>query len=895
LRTVLAVLAISAGRDVTIDRLAEAVWDERHPGNARRAIQLYVTRLRAFLGSDSIRTVAAGYRLQIDPERVDAIRFTRTLEDAATADDVATQRLRLVQALALWRGRPFDGIRSSWLDRIESPRLVELHVEAVERRVDLDLAAGLHGRLVAELRELIAQHPLRERLWAQLMTALYRSGRQAEALEVYQQLYRISTDELGVEPTPTIRELHHRILTGDPLSCDSGTDPPVSTPRQLPAAVARFAGRSDYFDRLDTLLAENDDGATVVIAAIAGTAGVGKTALAVHWAHRIADRFPDGQLYVNLRGFDPSGVPMTPTDAVRGFLDAFAVPPHRVPASLDAQAALYRSVLASKRVLVVLDNARDAEQVRPLLPGAPGCLALITSRNQLTSLVAAEGAHSVLLDVLPIAEARELLARRLGADRVAADPDVVEQIVIACARLPLALSIAAARAQQTGFPLVEIAAELEAAGQRLDALDAGDAASHVRAVFSWSYTTLTAPAARLFRLLGMHWGPHIGTAAAASLAGVSPGRVRMLFAELARAHLVAEQTPARFALHDLLRVYAIELSQSSDSDSDRRAALHRMFDHYVNTAYAADRLIHPERDPIILPEPQTGTTPEELFSAEQALSWFATEHAVLVRSVGQAASTGFDQHTWRLAWTLTDSLQRLGLWHDQVDIQYAALDAGRRLADRDVQVDVHRSLARGYLRLGRNSDALSHVRDALDLSHELADAASHATTHLLFSKVLERMGRDREALGHARCALAIFRAAGNRHGQANSLNSVGWLHGSLLDHQRALSYCQQALALHEQIDNRIGAALTWDSLGYIRHHMGDYEGAIGDYRLALKLLRELGDRYTEAIALRHLGDSHKAAGDPDAARDCWRRALAILDELGHSEAEQVRALLDAIA
>jgi hypothetical protein len=383
--------------------------------------------------------------------------------------------------------------------------------------------------------------------------------------------------------------------------------------QQLPAAVAHFAGRTGELATLTGLLrGRAERGGTVVISAIGGTAGVGKTALAVHWAHQVADRFPDGQLYVNLRGFDPSGSVMAPAEAVRRFLDALQVPPERIPVDLDAQAALYRSQLACKRMLVVLDNARDTVQVRPLLPGAPTCLVVVTSRGQLTSLVAVDGAHPLTLDLLTEAEARELLARRLGPDRIAAEPQAVEQIVGCCARLPLALSIAAARAEQSGFPLAALAGELAETGRRLDVLDAGDAAGQVRAVFSWSYTALSSAAARLFRLLGLHPGPDISAAAAASFAAVPPAETRRLLAELVRASLLTEHTPGRYAFHDLLRAYAVDVTHTHDPADQRRAAVGRMLDHYRHTAHTAERLLNPARDPIplaLLP-PGPGVTPE---------------------------------------------------------------------------------------------------------------------------------------------------------------------------------------------------------------------------------------------------------------------------------------------
>jgi hypothetical protein len=387
-------------------------------------------------------------------------------------------------------------------------------------------------------------------------------------------------------------------------------------PRQLPVAARHFAGRAGALTVLAGLAAEagGADGAgrAMVISVIEGTAGIGKTALAVHFAHQVAGDFPDGQLYVNLRGFDPAGPPMTPGEAVHIFLDALGVRAGQLPASLDAQVGLYRSLLAGRRMLVLLDNARDAGQVRPLLPASPGCLVLVTSRSQLTGLAAAEGAMPLALDLLTGEEAKELLAARLGGDRLAADPAAAQELTGLCARLPLALAIAAARAAtQPALPLADLAAELRDAGGRLDALDAGDAAASVRAVFSWSYQQLDAAAARMFRLLGLHPGPAIGTPAAASLAGLPPRPARTVLTELTRAHLLAEPAPGRFAFHDLLRAYAAERAQADEGGTERHAAVHRMLDHYLHTACPAALLIHPTSQTMILAHISLGVMLEE--------------------------------------------------------------------------------------------------------------------------------------------------------------------------------------------------------------------------------------------------------------------------------------------
>ncbi|MGQ0776986.1 MAG: ATP-binding protein [Pseudonocardiales bacterium] len=645
--------------------------------------------------------------------------------------------------------------------------------------------------------------------------------------------------------------------------------------------------------QLDAILNTGDQQpTTVIISALTGTAGVGKTALAVHWAHRVAQRFPDGQLYVNLRGFDPTGSVMTPAEAVRGFLDAFAVPPQRIPVSLEAQTALYRSLLAGRRVLVVLDNARDAEQVRPLLPGSPGCLVVVTSRHQMSGLVTAEGAYPLTVDLLTVDEAQQLLARRLGAGRVAAEPDAVDEIITRCARLPLALAIVAARAAyHPRVPLEMLAGELRDSQRRLDVFASEDVTTDARAAFSWSYHSLGGDAAGVFRLLGLQPGPDIAVPAAASLAGVPPGRVRPLLAELAHAHLIFENVPNRFAFHDLLRAYAAELAQALDPAAERRAALHRVLDHYAHTAQAAALLLDPHRDSITLAPVQPGVMPEELDNYKHALNWFTVEHLTLLASVDQAVRDGFDTHAWWLTWTLTDFFDLRGHWHDLVATQNAAVGAARRLSDRAGQAHAHRGLARAYTRLGRYDDAHVHFRYAQNLYGELGDCAGQGYVHLNLGYVRARQGRHDEALHHAQQALDLHRAAGNEDGQAGALNALGWYHAQLGDHRHALTCCRQALALLRKLGDSHREAGTWDSLGYIHHHLGDYPEASACYQHSLDLVRDRSDRYGEAATTTRLGDTHHATGDYDSARTAWQHALDILDALGHPDAGQVRAKL----
>jgi DNA-binding SARP family transcriptional activator len=914
-KAVLALLLARAGTVVPVDDLVDELWQDRPPRSALANVRMYAANLRRLLapapGAPVLDKRGPGYVLTVEPAGFDLARFrelVRQGREALGRDDFAAAVDRLDEGLGLWRGRvvadvPAGRLLTGWRVALDAERLA-----ALEDRGQALLGLDAPERAAAAARELLQAEPLRERAHALLIRARYRAGDVAGALAAYDAARRSLVDQLGVEPGEELRRLQLAVLNREPALSPSGPPVPAGgaagpgavVPRQLPTDVAAFTGRAVHLRQLDGLLpaVDGDRPAAVVISSIAGTAGVGKTALAVHWAHRVRDRFPDGQLYVNLRGFDPGEAAMHPAEAVRGFLDALAVPPERIPAGLQAQAALYRSLLAGKRVLVVLDNARDADQVRPLLPGSGGCLVVVTSRNQLPGLVATEGAHPLSLDLLSAAEARQLLVRRLGADRVRAEPRAVDEIVSRCARLPLALTIVAARAAtHPRFGLATLVAELREAQGGLDAFAGEDAATDVRAVFSWSYRMLNPDAARLFRLLGLYPGPDIGLPAAASLAGVPVRRARPLLTELARAHLVTERAPGRYAFHDLLRAYATELAHGHDAagpEADPRGALHRVLDHYLHTAHAAALLLYPHRHPITLPAARDDVTPEELTGHDQALGWFTAEHPDLLAAIDLAASEGFDAHTWRLAWTLWDFFDRRGHWHDLAATQDAALAAATRLADPAGLAHTRSGLGLAHARLGHYDDAHAHYLRALDLFGELGDRAGQANTHLSLCTVFEPRGRYREALVHAQHALDLYRTTGNQVGQANAMNNLGWLHAQLEDHQQALAYCKQALALQQGLADLDGEAAAWDSLAYAHHLLGDHRQAVACCLRSLELYRELGDRYIETEVLVRLGETHRAAGNPGAAREVWQQALRILEELGHPDADDVRTRLDQL-
>ncbi|MEV6301969.1 BTAD domain-containing putative transcriptional regulator [Actinoplanes sp. NPDC051861] len=894
-RVIVTMLAVSPGRVVPTAGLVAALWGEDPPESAALTVRVLVSRLRKALATagcgDVIRTRPPGYLLVADGVEVDIDRFRALatsgrarLAAGAPADAAAA----LSAALALWRGERLsdsDGERLAG----EAVRLAGERMSATETWIDAELACGRHAELIAELDRLCRESPLREQLWGRRMTALYRCGRQADALAAYQELRAALADELGLDPCAELRRLESAILTQDPAMAA----PPVHrrdhpTPRQLPAPPRPFSGRAAEIARLDAFLDAADDGPPVCV--VSGTAGVGKTALLLHWAHRVAGRFDGGQLHIDLHGYGPAGSPVRPDAAIRAFLGALGVPPDAVPADVEGQLGLYRSLSAGRRLLVVIDNARDAEQVRPLLPGTPGCLTVISSRDQLSGLVAG-GAESLTLELPTTDEAHEMLAHRVGRARAAADPDGMHEIIELCAKLPLALAVVGARAAtHPTFDLSVLAGELGRARSRLDELSGEDAATDARVAFSWSYGRLTPPAARLFRLLGLHPGPDIGRPAAASLAGIPAPEARSLLRELAHAHLVWQRTPGRYTFHDLLRAYARELTGTHETRTERAAARRRLLSHYIDRVTHAGELFNPYQEPVAQgptrSRPDTTDLPHD---RAQALGWLTTEFPVLLAVVRQ--TTGFDPHVWRIAAGLTHFFGGQGHFHDAVDVLGAAVAAARRMGDPVRQAFAHRFLGCAYVRLGRYPDAEVHLQQALRLYQDTADPAGQGHVHRHHAWMLDRQGRHAEALPHAVQALARYVEAGHRAGQARALNAIGWFHAVLGDHHTALDHCRRALDLQCEIGDRFGQAETSDSLGYVNERLGRHADAVACYRDAVRLYREFEDSYSEAEVLAALGDAHRAADEVEPARDAWRRCLRILDRLGHPDADKVRAKL----
>lgn len=893
--TVLAMLSLESGRVVPVDRLVMAVWDTAPPATARNALHGFLSRLRPALPPGALQSSSQGYRLALERDHVDVHRF-RALARQARHTEPQQARETLDRALRLWRGPALAGVAGRWLPEVVGPQLTEERLAAMDLRAEADLQLGRYTRIIDDLSEVVAEDPTRERLALILLTALHRSGRRADALALFRRIRQRLVEDLGIEPGAGLQEAHRAALDGEPPApapCEpggqgsgaAGKEPAI---RHLPAAAARIAGRQKELHSLD-----GDDGPSIWV--IHGAAGVGKSTLALQWAQRAAARFPDGQLHFDLRGFSPNRSAAHPAEMLPTVLQVLRVPEERVPAALDAQVALYRSTLAGQQMIIVLDNVRDAEQARPLLPGVPGCVVVITSRNELTSLVVHEGARSLPLDMLSPDEGREMLSQRLGSDRVAAEPHAVDDLIMRCAGLPLALAIMAGRAAvRPHIPLRSLLCESGPATAGLDLFDGGDAATRIRAVFSSSYRALTTQAARLFRLLALHPGPDITVAAAASLLAVPAAQAASSMAELVRGHLIGQDAAGRYSLHDLLRAYADEMVRAGDGE--RRPALHRLFEHYLHSSYHAHLQLAPHRTTVTPQDGVAGVQPERPADDIQALAWFAAEWPVLLAAVTRAAGEGFRTQAWQLAWTLTEYCTRRGYTHDWIGLNHVILEILDEDSETLGRAYTHRGLALGYAQLDRHDEASQHFEHSLRFFRRHGDLVGQGHIGLGLAWLRARQDRRHDALHHARQALADYERAGNEPGQAAALNAVGWYQALLGNHRETLIHCEQAIPLHQRSGDRRGEASTWDSLGYAFQRLGDPECAIRCGRRAVELYRMCGDRYNEADALDHLGDAH-VAGDPGAARDAWQRAAAILEDLGNPDAERTRrklAQLDAM-
>ena len=892
----LAVLLVEVNHLVAIDRLLGCVWGERVPPRARNSLHTYVSGLRGALSAlDGVHLVrhSGGYRLTADEREVDLHRFRGLVADARAADDERAVEL-FERALGLWRGEPVADLETPWAHGLRAT-LERERLAAELDHADAALRRGRHAELLPDLVERARRHPLDERVAAQLVLALYRSGRQADALEHHRRVRARLVDELGADPGPGLQRLHQQILAADPELAGPAAPTPGAppAPRQLPAPPRLFTGRAEELAVLTKAL-DSAAGrpATVVISALAGAGGIGKIWLALHWAHHHLDRFPDGQLFVDLHGFSPTGRPKTPGDALCGFLAALGVAPDRVPADPDAQAALFRSLVADRRVLVVLDNAATTDQVVPLLPGTASCTVLVTSRNRLHGLGARHGARPLPLGVLPDTEARALLVAALGAELVAADEAAVADLIALCGGFPLALGLVAARVQQ-GLPPAEAVAELRESGP--DALDDDDPAASLPAVLSWSLRRLTDTQRTAFALLGTAPGPDTGLPAA-GLLGLPAGRARAVLRALADASLLDRSPDGRCALHDLVRAYAAGLAHDLP-EPVRRAAAERVVDFYLHTAHAADRLLNAHAPPVLPEPPAPGASPLPLPDRPAALAWLDAEHRHLLAAQHTAADVGRHRAAWHFARVLTWFHLRRGHLRESLGVWQAALEAAAHLPDPAARIQAHRNVGGAQSALGRHEEAVAHLDRAIALAEHHGDTLHLAHNHHALAEARERLGQDDEALAHALRALVLIRALGdNPVWEAWALNAVGWHATRLRRYDTAREHCEAALARYQEHRDPAGEAATLDSLGLIDHLTGHHERAVRDcYEPAIALVRAVGHTYELSDTLDRIGHPHVALGRPDRARAAWREALELYRQQGRdADARRVRDQLDGL-
>jgi len=916
LRLVLGLLALQAGQAVPARQLIDALWGDHPPRSARNGLNVLLTHLRKILvvtpGAGLIR-VGDSFELHADQAAVDVHRFRELVRAARATRDRRAAVASFDEALALWRGPALAGVAETIRAAEIRDGLAGEHLSAAEDRVGALLACGRHVEAAAELPAVLSEHPLRESVAGMLMLALYRCGRQADALAVFRRTRETLIAELGIEPGTDLQQLHRRILGSDPgltaQPLESATQPPsqrgpacehitggngnganehagpVPVPRQLPAAVPHFTGRTAELKILDGLLDEAEKRRTMPISAISGTAGVGKTALAVHWAHRVAGRFPDGQLYVNLRGYD-QGQPVLAADALVRLLRSLGTPGHDIPPDEDERTVRYRSLLAGRRLLIVLDNAGSTEQVRQLLPGTPGCAVLVTSRDALAGLVARDGAARLNLDLLSLEEAVALLRTLTGA-RAETEPAAAAKLAVQCCRLPLALRVAAElAAARPGTSLTALTGELADARTRLDLLAAdGDPRTGVRAVFSCSYRHLGTDLARTFRLLGLHPGPDVEPYAAAALTGATVPQARRALGMLARAHLLSTVSPCRYGMHDLLRGYACELTADLDGAAEQRMALTRLFDHHLYTAAAAMDALFPaerHRRPRI-PRPATPVPP--LPDPAAARDWLDSERDALVAAAGHTAAHGWPGHATRLAVTLASYLRSGDHIPEVITVFNHALGAARRTGDCAAEATVLNEIGYVDWELGRLPQAIDRHREALALFREVNDQAGEA--HALSNIGLDEMelGRYEQAAQHQQEAMAIFRDVGDRFGEARALGNLGLAWQLRGRYQEAAGHYRQSLGVSREIGDRAGEGYALGRLGVIDLRLGRYQHAAGYLGESLTLFGEIGNTVAESEILIKLGEVYRALGRYQQAVGNFEQALARSREIGDRDME----------
>ncbi|MFH8990801.1 BTAD domain-containing putative transcriptional regulator [Streptomyces sp. NPDC017940] len=940
-RALLAALLLRDGRTATAPELIDAIWGDEPPSQALAAIRTYASRLRKVLPPGALVSESGGYAVRAADGALDlaeAESLWAAAERARGLGDLHRARSLVNKALSLWDGEPLANVPGPYADA-QRTRLDEWRLQLLESRLDMDLEQGCHAESVSELTALTAAHPLRERLRELLMLALYRSGRQAEALAVYADTRRLLADELGVDPRPGLQELQQRILQADPALAEPSAPAAeqaggVVKPAQLPATVQDFTGRAAFVKELSDILS-TAEGRVMAVSALAGIGGVGKTTLAVHVAHAARTHFPDGQLYVDLQGAGPRAA--EPETVLGAFLRALGTADSAIPDSLEERAALFRSVLDGRRVLVLLDNARDAAQVRPLLPGMEGCAALVTSRMRMVDLA---GAHLVDLDVMSPDEALQLFTKIVGQERVASEREAALDVVAACGFLPLAIRIAASRlAARRTWTVSTLAAKLADERRRLDELQAGDLA--VAATFELGYGQLEPAQARAFRLLGLADGPDISLAAAAAVLGLSLEDAEDLLESLVDTSLLESAAPGRYRYHDLLRLYARACAERDEMPpSEREAALSRLLDFYLASAarvYAIERPGDRTVDHLEAPShPLRGFTDDA-----KALDWLHAEAACILACVQQSLDPVGRRRAVDLLLAAKDLAESGASSHRYELATRAARDAARATNDAYGEGRALVSLGQVLNKLGHFEQAAEVLERAAALAEESGDAwaqGNAANEIAIAIGCMNQHGGDAQVLRrietHVLKALDVFRRDENRHSEASAL--CNWSRVCMMMGQttQGIDLARQGVAIYADLGVSFRVANAKYALGIGLSQAGRHKEALTELSEALRTFTENRQRLWEGTTHYRIAQVHLAAQRPaqaarhaeqalatgcvggdwmranvltvlgrvlmvlgqlDRARACWNKALALHEASGAAEADVVRALLRPVA